>query len=302
MNIENQMKMIFENYNDALAQVYDTLLMQQAAQQPQNAGELFGLDKIAARRMTDWFENTPLHHESDETIANFLQTLDEPADFASMIICASYVCDDGIPDYIARLEPRRMDQITDRVIQHITRFSWQAASPRDPVSDDILSVSTLLDWLGTRSSDAHYGAMLDKFIHSEVPYDLVSDAFIQYTLTAARSQITLIIETLDARITAASSLRKVDEALLSAVVRMAAGSGNTAVYQCVSRCLTATPRKNLAAACLADLGDTRAIGFLRDWLEHHPDASSDRLLVAEILNTLRVLGDDISDLAELAQA
>lgn len=301
MKLDAQLRQIFEQYNDMLAETYNALLMQQAAQQPTGAGELFGLDKIAARRMTEWFEQTPLTEKSDETIGSFIRSLEQPDDFAAMMICASYVCDDGIPDFIAQLEPRAMGSIVEQIVAYITQFSWQSSGPRDAASDDILSASTLLDWLALRASDAYYEPLLDKFIRSEVPFDLISDAFIQYTLTAARSRSSLIVETLDQQISAASDLRKVDEALLSAVVRMTAGSGNTSVFQCVTRCLSETPRKNLAAACLADLNDPRAVGFLRGWLEAHPETSGDRLLIAEILNTLRVLGDDISDLAGLAQ-
>jgi hypothetical protein len=181
--------------------------------------------------------------------------------------------------------------VAQAVFSSLMARSWQAA-PDAETSDDWQSLSTsrLLEALGANLEPDQLTAMLDKFLATPWPADLVTGAI--KTVLAAHNDLStpLLTQRLSQALADGAAVEGPVEYLMILLSEAGRDQHPPESFAIMRTAFQRAENKQVAAICLGDFGDPRGIAVLRVWLDSHPD--TDRATRLEIKAAIARLGGE----------
>ncbi|MFO7635782.1 MAG: hypothetical protein R6W96_00560 [Clostridia bacterium] len=190
---------------------------------------------------------------------------------------ACRILDDTFP--LSFLEVLRQDH-------HRERLAGRAFDFSDPET-----CVAALRILGLTGDTGHLGEIIAAILETGEEQELVKETARQALADIGRPALPNIIAVLNAR----ESCRDDDFHLVIALLEICRHEKDDNAYLALKDVFRKTADKSIAASCLAEYGDPRAIPMLRTYLGKNL-AALDKAAVLEIKNAVEILGGQVEDL------
>lgn len=240
-----------------------------------------------------WFDQEVIVYDDQDQAVLFkgrplawLTDHPQPAQVAELAWHAAALCDDDLPQPIRKLLVADEASCT-AVVECILGedFNRLQADYEDPRS---LAVSRLLLAVGPCCDDQTLNRILDRFMATVQPDDLVTDALKQVLAQHAPRSVQWLTERLQAALDKGLPVAGPVEALMIFLSEAGRKSHAPESFSAMRTAFRRAADKQVAALCLGDFGDPRGIAVLRSWLDSHPEAA--RPVRLEIVAAIKRLG------------
>lgn len=242
-----------------------------------------------------WFDQELLVYDDQDQAILFkgqplawLGDQPQPGQIVELAWHAAALCDDDLPAPIQQLlvsAPETMPELSLFLLGE--DFNRLQADYEDPRS---LAISRLLLAAGQYLSAASLEQLLDHFMATTDPDDLVTHAIKQVLAQHAPQSVQWLTARLQAALEAGLAVTGPVEALMIFLSEAGRASHDPASFNAMRTAFRRAEDKQVAALCLADFGDPRGIAVLRSWLDSHPEAS--RAVRLEIVAAIKRLGGE----------
>jgi len=291
------LKRLFEKYNNTFAAEYDRLL---------NENDTFGQVDIdnaeEALRNTVRHSIRNWHHELLDQAVDSLSGEDVLAEIKSLshaIELARYAaafCDDEFPEIVKSKLASFGQPLIDSLLNDVLAADYSKKT--DQLDEDNLDLPIAAEYLKLLADwhcESCMPAILNKFAEAGDPNEILADAT-RYFLSAFPGPAQkLLLDHINNELSLKADLDTAGEYLLISLTDISREQRSDAVFNCLRTAFRKMNRKAIAAICLGDYGDGRGVATLRGWLERN-EKFNDRQTIAEILSAISRLGGETGDL------
>ena len=242
-----------------------------------------------------WFDRElVVYDDQDQTVLfkgrplEWLLDHPQPDQVVELAWHAAALCDDELPRPIGKLlvtDPAYCNAVVEFILEE--DFNRLQADYEDPRS---LALSRLLLAVGSCCTETQLNLILDHFMATSLPDDLVTDAIKQVLAQHAPPSVLWLTERLQAALDSGLPVTGPIEALMIFLSEAGRASHAPESFTAMRTAFRRAEDKQVAALCLGDFGDPRGIAVLRSWLDSHPETS--RTVRLEIIAAIKRLGGE----------
>ncbi|MEN6314303.1 MAG: hypothetical protein ABFD25_08670 [Clostridiaceae bacterium] len=281
----NYSQTFFDSYNAAYGRAYDSYIQETGTNFQGEADDNENmLDSFLKAEYAKWL-CTPLEALSGETPQKFLESIDSLDALVEMFNYGVIACDDGLPEsYIEKLRSygeKAVDALLD------TAALNGAEDDSDEMLAPLMAVKLLGQWRVSRAAEP-----LLKLLSSEDRGDgLLHEAIKDTLVCIGEPSLEAIFSALDSGTCSQETM----EYLLMALADIGKKKRTDSIYIHLKKAFLEMPQKLIAASCLGDYGDGRAVTALRGYLEKRGQ-QTDKETFYEIISSIKRLGGRTDDL------
>ncbi len=292
-------EVFFESYNSAIKTEYDAYLRSnpENGSDTDDSGSL--LQEMLKKGYDRWL-NTPLEALGEKTPAEFTDGISNFDEIAAVFSSGAVICDDELPQVYTDKLRSFGKQAVDFLIR--TACGELPADVDDSFIPQVMAVRILGKWRAEEAVEPLIAVLADE----NEAYDLMCETVRDALIEIGSASIGVIAARLDSgpdlpETTAASLSTDPDlpetakEYLLMALAEIGKTERSDKVYSILKKSFREMPGKSVAAACLAQYGDGRAIPLLRGYLERNSQNIS-RQTFYDIASAVKRLGGQTDDL------
>ncbi|MEI8200716.1 MAG: hypothetical protein WCG21_11695 [Eubacteriales bacterium] len=295
--IRQQAVLLFGEYNRVLGEVYDELLEGVSNETTLASSEFQDyLQNSVVNSLQPWFV-TELEGLSEGTPEVFFDSLLKIEDVMTVFTIAAEMLDGDLPDLLMLRVGAFGEASSDRLVEMALAHDWAPAEGED---DDAfrkkLAVSlAALRVLGQWTYEPAIEPVLNRFCALSEPDEYVADGIKAFVVPFAEK----IVPELSARIEggAGAGLKGPFEYLVIYLTEIGRAEPDEEIFQCLKKAFRNMEHKVIAAICLGDYGDGRAVPLLKSYLDRHV-REIDRQFFYETISAIKRLGGDISDIQD----
>ena len=286
----------FDSYNQALGTYFDAELNGIDDEEILDApGFDDAIRNSVLNSMQTWYSR-PMEKAggvTPEQLIDKISTLDEAME---VFLLAATHCDEELPDLLRVKIGSYGVNAVDRLLPMVFSAPWESIEETsDERPDEMLASAAALRLLGEWGATDTLELVLSRYIASENPDEMISEAFVTYCTGIGESAIPHLSGALLQDAASGGSLSGPYEYAVIALTEVGRTHPSDNVFLCLRECFRKMDRKVIGAICLGDYGDGRAIPALKGFLDRHID-QADRQLFYEILSSIKRLGGDITDI------
>lgn len=278
-------EIFFESYSMAVEAAYEAYLKIVGGEFPrENAGTQNEIGLYLEFEYKKWL-NTAIEKLAGKTPVEYMNSIDGLDNLMVMFSQGAVICDDGLPEiYLQKLK-----ECGEDAVDALISLAVQSDSCKndDAFLSPLMAVKVLGKWKVQRAA-----VPLIKTLDSEgeildLMFETVKDALVDIGSPALDS----IAEALESE----KYSQTADEYLLMAFAEIGKNNRSDKVYALIKKAFLKMPEKLIAASCLGDYGDGRAIPVLRGYIDKNGQ-SPDRETFFEILSAIKKLGGNTEDI------
>ena len=292
-----QAKFLFDEYNRVLGEVYDEVLEGVTSETTLASSEFQDyLQNSVANSLQPWF-TTELEGLSVGTPEDFFDSLLTIEDVMEVFCIAAEKIDGDLPDQLMLRVGAFGEDSSDRLVKMALDHDWAPAADED---DDVFRNKLAVDLaalrvLGQWKYEPAIEPVLNRFCELTEPDEFVADGVKAFVVPFEES----IVSELSARIdgAASSGLKGPFEYLVIFLTEIGRAEPDEEIFQCLKKAFRSMDHKVIAAICLGDYGDGRAVPLLKSYLDRHV-REIDRQFFYETVSAIKRLGGDISDIQD----
>ena len=260
----------FTLYNEGLAVAYDKA-MERVVDEVQTRDPDFHeqLHNEVLNSMQIWYKK-PFESLGNATPEQMIDRIDTIEEAISKIKLAAAFCDDDIPEYLKIKLGSFGEQAIEHLVQVAMAPSWEGDYEKEePPSAEILGAIIALRVLGEWQVTGSIDAIVDKFIATGTPHELIADAFKFYISGIGEEAIPTLVDALEAASRNDSLLTGAYEYILIALTLASQEKKSDGTFACLRSSFRAMQHKVIGAICLGDYGDPKGISVLKGYLDRN---------------------------------
>lgn len=295
--MKQQAILLFDDYNRVLGELYDELLEGVPNESALSSPEFQSyLQNSVLDSMQPWFEDEleGLACKTPEAFFDSLLTLDDVMDVFRI---AAEKIDGDMPEYLMLRVGAFGSDASVKLLEMALAHDWAPADGQDDVSfRDALAVDlAALRVLGAWMYEPAVGPVLSRFCALSEPDEYVADGVKAFVVPFSDK----IVPELAARIEEASKsgLKGPYEYLVISLTQIGREEPSEEIFQSLKKAFRSMDHKVIAAICLGDYGDGRAVPLLKSYLDRHAH-EIDRQFFYETLSAIKRLGGEITDIQD----
>jgi len=295
--IKQQATFLFSEYNRVLGEVYDEALEGVTNDATLASAEFQEyLQNTVINSLQPWFvtELEGLEAGTPEEFFDSLLTLD---DVMTIFAIAADMLDGDMPDQLMLRVGAFGEASSDMLVKMALTHNWSAAEGED---DDVFRSKLAVDLaalrvLGQWTYEPAIEPILNRFCELSEPDEYVADAVKSFVVPFAGK----IVSELSARIegAAGTGLKGPFEYLVIFLTEIGRTEPDEEIFQSLKKAFRSMEHKVIAAICLGDYGDGRAVPLLKSYLDRHI-REIDRQFFYETISSIKRLGGDVSDIQD----
>lgn len=278
-------EIFFESYSLAVEAAYEAYLKIVGGEFPRDdAGMENKLSIYLQNEYKKWLD-TPQEKLAGKTPAEYMNSIESLDDMMVMFSHGAVICDESLPAiYVEKLKSYGENAV-DSLID--TALSCKACQNNDLLLTPLMAIKVLGMWKVERSVEPLIRMLDSDGEMFDLMFETVKDALINIGASALDS----IANALESGIHS----QTVNEYLLMAYAEIGKKYRNDRIYMLLKKTFLRMPEKLVAASCLGDYGDGRAIPVLRGYAEKS-GKSLDKQTFFEIVSAIQKLGGNAGDL------
>ncbi|TYQ16745.1 UNVERIFIED_CONTAM: hypothetical protein Cloal_3313 [Acetivibrio alkalicellulosi] len=279
-------KLIFESYNKVIEESYNELFENIKPEDilKLKEGDMSPSLEIGIRK----WECTSQDFLGKISPKSYFDKINDVQSLMRLFKIGSKICDSDIPELLlSKLESYKEDTI-DEFIKLATKASL--------INDDeemfipLMSIKILGKWKET----GVIGVLIDQLYAIDETREIFIEEIIDALVNIGEPCVDHIVKKLNC-----NNIDNIEEYLLYSLVRIATKTDDKVQYDEIYSCIKSTflkmDNKIIGAMCLGDLGDGRAIPFLRGYVEKNLK-SIDYETFCEIKAAIHKLGGNMDDI------
>lgn len=295
--IKQQAVFLFGEYNRVLGEVYDEALEGVTSEATLASSEFQEyLQNTVINSLQPWFV-TELEGLEAGTPEEFFDALLTIEDVMEIFAIAAEMIDGDMPDQLMLRVGAFGEVSSDMLVQMALAHDWSAAKGED---DDVFRSKLAVDLaalrvLGQWTYEPAIEPVLNRFCELSDPDEYVADAVKSFVVPFTDK----IISELSARIdgAAGTGLQGPFEYLVIFLTEIGRAEPDEEIFQSLKIAFRSMEHKVIAAICLGDYGDGRAVPLLKSYLDRHI-REIDRQFFYETISSIKRLGGDVSDIQD----
>jgi hypothetical protein len=292
---------MFETYNRVFSEAWQKYIDDQENGRGDQQSLSEAIYNNVHNSIQSWYKTALSADDGSVTGEDILAEIDDLGKAMKLAEYAAIYCDDEIPDIVKiKLnsfggDPRR------NVLDCIMSKNWEDKSVGQRIGDqqeedpDPVIVASFIRLLGEWEYQDAIAPLVQHFVQHKQPAEIIADAMREYLKLFEALPVNDIITAINESLKSVNDLNAACEYLLIALTDIGKNHPNEQIFSTLKECFRKMSSKAIAAICLGDYGDGRAIPTLRGWLEKNPQLN-DRQILYEIASAIQRLGGDISDL------
>lgn len=278
-------EVFFETYSMAVEAAYEAYMNIVSGDFPREDADADGKLKIYLDNEYKKWLGTPLEKLAGRTPADYMDSIEGLDDLMMMFIHGAVICDDILPEiYLKKLQ-----SCGDSSIDALINLAIQGGTCDnvDALLAPLMAVKVLGTWKAVKAVEP-----LIKMLDSEGEiFDLMFET-IKDTLVLIGDPA---LEPISSALESGKHPRIIDDYLLMAYTDIGKMNKSEKIYTRLKKAFFGMPEKLVAASCLGDYGDGRAVTVLRSFIEKN-GPSLDRETFFEIVSAIKKLGGRTGDL------
>ena len=295
--IRQQAILLFDEYNRVLGEVYDDLL-NDVTDEATLASPQFQmhLENSVINSLQPWF-SAKLEGLSAGTPEDFFDALVTLEDVMEVFMIAAEKIDGDLPDHLMLRVGAFGEASSAKILGMAMAHDWSLQEDEDvPSFRDKLAVDlAALRVLGQWQYEPAVVPVLDRFCALPEPDEYVADAVKAFTVAFEG----IIVPELEARLSAPINpgLTGSYEYLTVYLTEIGRSEPSEEIFRSLKNAFRNMEHKVIAAICLGDYGDGRAVPLLKSYLDRHI-REIDRQFFYETVSAIKRLGGNISDIQD----
>lgn len=295
----NRWNEFFILYNEGLANAYDKA-MESIVDEARMRDPLFHeqIRNQVLNSMQSWYKK-PFEALGNITPETMIDRIDTIEDVIAKMKMAAVFCDDDIPEYLKIKLGSFGTEAIGYLVQVAVSPSWQATEGKeeDTPSAELLGATIALKILGEWQVAEALDEIITKFIETQMPHELVADAFKIYITGVGEAAIPSLLNALSNACAKEESLSGAYEYVIIALTLVSQETKSDEVFACLRSCFRNMEHKVIGAICIGDYGDPKGITVLKGHLDRNA-GKFDRQEFYEILSSIKRLGGSITDVRD----
>jgi len=292
-----QATLLFGAYNRELSKVYDKLL-DDVTDEAMLASPQFQLqlENSVINSLQPWFSEE-LEGLTSGTPETFFDELTSLEDVMEVFRIAAEMVDGDLPDHLMLRVGAFGAESSEKIMALALTHDWaisegeDVAAFRDRLAVDLAALRVLGQW----NYEPAISPVLDRFCALQEPDEFVADGVKAFAVSLAEKIVPDLEERLAAPVHA--GLTGPYEYLVVYLTEIGRAEPSEDIFQSLKNAFRHMNHKVIAAICLGDYGDGRAIPLLKSYLDRHI-REIDRQFFYETLSSIKRLGGDISDIQD----
>ncbi len=278
-------EIFFESYSMAVEAAYEAYLKIVGGEFPkENAVTQNEIDKYLDFEYNTWL-NTPVEKLAGKTPTEYMNSMDGLDHLMVMFNHGAVICDDSLPEiYLQKLKDCG-EEAVDALIGLAVHSG--ISKNDDSFLIPLMAVKVLGKWKIRRSAGPLIELLDSEGDMFDLMFETVKDALVDIGSPALDS----IAEALES----GKHTQTAEEYLLMAIAEIGKNNRSDKVYTQIKKAFLNMPEKLIAASCLGDYGDGRAIPVLRGYIDKN-GRSLDRETFYEIISAIKKLGGNTEDI------
>lgn len=282
--MDSYCKSFFNTYNAAINTAYNSYTETLKAETEETEGSSKEIETYINREYSNWLSNS-FDELGRKTPGEFIKTIDSIDTLLEMFRYGAVVCDDDLPEIF-------IDKLKDFKDQVIEMLLGIALEPANEGSDDellapIMAIRLLGKWRVERAVEPLISIMDTDKLLFDLVYETVKEALVNIGMSA--------VDTLCSVLDTGYMPQNSAEYLIMALAEIGRNNKCDRIYTQLKKAFLQMPQKIVAANCLANYGDGRAIPALRGFLERK-GRTLDKETYYEIISVIKRLGGYTDDL------
>lgn len=285
--ILNTEKLLFESYNRAIEKGYDRFFNNT---EPEKILKIKNEDISAFldEELKKW-QNTQLDILGGITPYEYFDGIDSLDELIELFKNASKICDIDVPEVLIR----RLQCFGEDFIDQLMKLASLASSIKD--DEEMLVPLMAIRFLGRLKAKKAVEMLLDLLYNVNSKNEAIIEEINGAVINIGDASIDGILS----KLKGAEKIKDVEEYLLYSLVQIGVNIRKSPKYEVVYTCIKDTfikmDDKIIGAICFGDLGDGRAISFLRGYVEKNIDSISYDVF-CEIKAAVHKLGGNMDDI------
>ena len=280
----NGAELFFDSYNMSFEAAYDAYLKIVG-------GDFSGVDENPESKLRPYLHNeyqkwlsTPLENLDGKTPVEFLETADSLHALTEMFYCGAVVCDEELPEIFLNKLRSYGESAVDMLLKAAQN---DGCSSEEGILVPSMAVKILGSWQVERAVEPLIKLLDTGEAVCDLMYENVRDALILIGKPA--------LDGIFSALNSGSLPQAAAEYLLIALSDIGKKNRCDKIYQQLKKAFLEYPEKLIAAYCLRNYGDGRAIPALRGFLEKNA-MKLDKETFYEVVSAIKHLGGNIEDL------
>ncbi|MDQ2085394.1 HEAT repeat domain-containing protein [Herbivorax sp. ANBcel31] len=280
-------KLLFESYNKAIEKGYDRLFNDT---KPENILKIKEGDASAFldEELKEW-ESTELDILGGISPEKYFDSIDDLNNLIDMFKTASKICDVDVPEVLVRKLEYHGENALDKLIE-------LASSPSLIKDEEEKLISLMaIRFLGRLKYEKAVSTLIELLYDVDFKNEVIIEEINGALVNIGGACTTKIVSILRST----KEIGNLEEYLLYTLVQIGINtcekSNYEDIYSCIKDTFIEMDNKIIGAICIGDLGDKRAITFLRGYVEKNMD-SIDYDTFCEIKAAVHKLGGNMDDI------
>lgn len=283
--MEKYSEVFYDSYRRAVETAYEDYLKIEEVDFPvENAEREKKLHIYLQDAYRKWL-CAPLEQLGGKTPVEYIETISSLKTLAEMFTYGVAACDDGLPEIFLDKLKSYGENAIDVLLEIAAQNS--AGNGEEAILASLMAVKVLGEWKVQRAVEPVIKLLNFEGEYCELMHETVRDALIGIDTPALDS----IFSALDSGVYSQSAV----EYLLMALTDIGRKNRNDKIYSYLKKSFLKASEKLVAASCLGNYGDGRAIPSLRGFLEKNTP-TLDKETFCEIVTAIKHLGGRIDDL------
>lgn len=283
--MSNYSKAFFDCYSAAYGRAYDYYIREAGSDFPTEEDKSENRLHSFLQSEYDGWLCTPLEALDGMTPKDYLDSINCLDTLAEMFSYGVIVCDDGLPeifiDKLRNYDEKAVDLLINAAV------SDGSGACGDKLLAPLMAVRLLGKWKVNRAVEPLLKLLNTEDERDGLLHETIKDALVCIGEPALEG----IFKALDS----GSCPYETMEYLLMALVDIGKKNRNDHIYMHLKKAFLEMPQKIIAASCLGDYGDGRAVPALRGYLEKKRQ-QMDKETFYEIVSSIKRLGGRTDDL------
>ncbi len=280
-------KLLFESYNRAIEKGFDRLFNNTAPEKILKIKEK-DITAFLDVELKEW-QNTELDILGGITPKKYFDGIDNLDDLIELFKKASKICDVDVPEVLIQ----RLKCYGEDFVDQLIKLASLASSIED--DEEMLVPLMAIRFLGRLKAQRSADMLLDLLYDVNSENEAIIEEINEAIINIGDAGVDGILN----KLRSAEKIKDIEEYLLYSLVQIGANMRKKTdyddVYACIKETFIKMDDKIIGAICIGDLGDGRAIPFLRGYVEKNMD-SIDYDVFCEIKAAVHKLGGNMDDI------
>lgn len=295
--MREQAILLFDAYNRALSEVYEAVLDEVESESELASPEFQEhLQNSVLNELQPWFSKS-LEGLQDETPEAFFDSILSLDDASEIFDIAAEKIDGDLPDLFLLRLAAFGETVQDTLLKKAFSHDWEKPDDMDEMDfHDLLVIDiAALRVLGMWREVESINPVLDRFLNLQSPDEYLADGIKSYVQGFEEQIIPDLIGHLSNPKDA--DLGGAYEYLMIYLTDVGKISPSEEIFQCLRSSFRTMKNKVIAAICLGDYGDGRAVPLLKSYIDRHID-KIDKQFFYETLSAIKRLGGEVGDIQD----